>query len=573
VRGLAAALALLVGLLRLLLAPLAFAFDRLWRVIEELYPRLLSASLSASWLVLLAVGLLGWLAARRVPALGLDLLPEIHQGEFTALVGLEVGSPLESTERVLSELDASVRGMEGVALTALVVGVEKETLTREIEGEHTARLTVRLDPVWLAAAAERGESPSEAEERLTAAVRRRIAEHPAVRALDVRRPTPFALEAPVQVEVLGHDLEEIALVASDVVDRLGRLPGLSDVESSIRPGHPEARVVFDRDKMLEYGLDLATVSSLVRDQVLGTVGTRYVEGDDRIDVRVLGDEIELSTLDRVLDLVVNPAAPTPIPLRAVARATVLQGPAEIRRVGNSRAVVVDAAGSGLDLGGLAAAVEGELEDLVPPEQVAVRLGGQKREMDEAQASMRFALALALFLVYVVMACQFESLLQPLIILLSAPLAAVGVIFVLDLLDIPLSVVVFIGLILLAGVVVNNAIVLLDRANQMRARGMALREAIMEAGRVRLRPIYMTTATTVLGLLPLTGWLEGLPLIGALSGGQGAELRAPMAITVIAGLTCSTLLTLVVIPIVYHLVQLPGERRRMAAAESAAGARA
>ncbi|HVS18756.1 MAG TPA: efflux RND transporter permease subunit, partial [Planctomycetota bacterium] len=165
------------------------------------------------------------------------------------------------------------------------------------------------------------------------------------------------------------------------------------------------------------------------------------------------------------------------------------------------------------------------------------------------------------LVYVVMACQFESLLQPLIILITAPLALVGVAFALDLLGIPLSVIVFIGLIMLAGIVVNNAIVLVDRINQKRAAGMGLEDAILEAGRSRLRPILMTTSTTVIGLLPLTGWLAGLPLVGALGSGEGAEIRAPMAVTVIAGLTVSTLLTLLVIPVVYASVaRLVGERR-------------
>jgi HAE1 family hydrophobic/amphiphilic exporter-1 len=165
-----------------------------------------------------------------------------------------------------------------------------------------------------------------------------------------------------------------------------------------------------------------------------------------------------------------------------------------------------------------------------------------------------------------MACQFESLVQPLIILVTAPLALIGVVFALDLLGISLSVVVFIGMIMLSGIVVNNAIVLIDRINQRRLAGMPLREAVMEAGRARLRPILMTTGTTVTGLLPLTGWLAAIPMVGALGAGEGAEIRAPMAITVIAGLTVSTLLTLLVIPVVYYLVArvLPGRFREVSA---------
>jgi len=206
-----------------------------------------------------------------------------------------------------------------------------------------------------------------------------------------------------------------------------------------------------------------------------------------------------------------------------------------------------------------------LSTLEHSDDVSVVLGGQKREMDEAQTSMNLALLLAVFLVYVVMASQFESLLQPFVILLTVPLAAIGVILGLDVFGVPLSVVVFIGLIMLAGIVVNNAIVLVDRINQKRAQGLELKEAIVEAGRARLRPILMTTATTALGLVPLTGWLAGIPLVGELGSGEGAEIRAPMAVTVITGLVASTLLTLIVIPTVYSLVcrRSPGGPRRIA----------
>jgi HAE1 family hydrophobic/amphiphilic exporter-1 len=373
------------------------------------------------------------------------------------------------------------------------------------------------------------------------------------------------MEAPITVEVLGHDLERLAEVGTQVYQRVSAVPGLSDVRTSVRPGHPEARVVFDRDKTLEFGLDLASVSSLVRDAVLGNVSTRFNEGEERIDVRVQGDEVLLSNLERVFDMIVNPGSETPVELRSVARVDYVQGPAEIRRIGNTRAVVVTAAGAGLDLGKLSSRIEQSLATLETPDDVSVQLGGQKREMEAAQDSMVFALLLALFLVYVVMACQFESLVQPLIILLTAPLALIGVAFALDLSGTPLSVIVFLGLILLAGIVVNNAIVLVDRINQQRAAGMALHEAVLEAGHTRLRPILMTTGTTVIGLVPLTGWLAGVPYLTALGGGVGAEIRAPMAVTVIAGLSVSTLLTLFVIPVVYAAVAelSPGVRKERA----------
>lgn len=543
-RVIAWALKGLFWLFRVLTWPFGWVHDRMWHAVEHAYPRLLRGALAAPWLVLLAVLGLAAFAVQRAATLGIELLPEIHQGEFTVHVGLAVGSPLENTDGVLARLERGVRALDGVALTALTVGVEKDTLTREIEGKHTARLTVRMKPDAFT---------PQAEEALLGRVRELVGADPAVRSLEVSRPTPFALEAPVQIEVLGHDLAKLQRVAADVVAALAGIEGLADVRSSVRPGHPEALVVFDRDKTLEYGLDLQQVSNLVRDQVLGNVSTRFNEGDDRIDVRVMGDEIMLGNVERVLELVVNPASATPVPLHAVAKVVRADGPAEIRRIGNTRAVVVSAATTGFDLGGVNRRIESALSTVDVPNDVVVQLGGKKRELDDARSNMIFALALALFLVYVVMAVQFESIVQPLIILVSVPLAAVGVLFTLDVLGLPLSVVVFLGLILLAGIVVNNAIVLLDRVNQQRARGVRVYDALVEAGQTRLRPIYMTAMTTVVGLLPMTGWLSWIPGLGSLGAGEGAELNRPLSITVISGLTVSTLLTLVVIPVVYHLV--------------------
>ncbi len=538
--ALAIVLRLIYRVLGLLLRPFSWLFETAWSMLEGGYPKLLRGVLAAPILVVAGAAGLTFLAVQRFDSLGLELLPEIHQGEFTAYTATAVGNPLEDTDRVMSGLEAAVRELPGVAATALVVGVEAETLSRDIEGPHTARLTVRME----------AGSDTASEERLAGRVRELLRSSPAVQSVEIRRPTPFALEAPIEVEVRGHNLETLGRVAGEVADSLRGTPGLVDLRSSLRPGYPEVRVTFDRDKTLEYGLDLASVAKLVRDQIQGDVATRLTRGDERIDVRVAADERLLSQLDDVLNLTVNPGAEAQMPLRSVANVQTVEGPAEIRRIGNSRAVVLEARSSGLDLGGLGESIDARLAGLVLPDDVTVDLGGQQREMAEATRSMLFALLLAVFLVYVVMAAQFESLVQPLIILLTVPLAGIGVVLALDLLGVPLSVVVFIGLIMLAGIVVNNAIVLVDRINQNRARGLEVAEAVVEASRTRLRPILMTTATTALGLLPLTGWLAGVPVIGELGSGEGAELRAPMAVTVITGLVFSTLLTLIVIPSVY-----------------------
>jgi HAE1 family hydrophobic/amphiphilic exporter-1 len=280
----------------------------------------------------------------------------------------------------------------------------------------------------------------------------------------------------------------------------------------------------------------------VVDQVRGEVATQYSWRDRKIDVLVRAREEDRYSIERIRRLIVNPESPRPVPLSAVAEIVIDSGPAEIRRIGQERVAVIQ---SNLSFGDLGAAAD-ELHEIVrkttiPPE-LSVRIAGQNEEMADSFVSLILALTLAVFLVYLVMASQFESLLHPLVILFTIPLALVGAVFALWITGYTISVVVFIGLILLAGIVVNNAIVLIDLINQLRARGMAKIEAIIEGGRLRLRPILMTTLTTALGLLPL-----------ALGFGDGAEVRAPMAVTVIGGLLVSTGLTLVVIPVVYAVM--------------------
>jgi HAE1 family hydrophobic/amphiphilic exporter-1 len=228
-----------------------------------------------------------------------------------------------------------------------------------------------------------------------------------------------------------------------------------------------------------------------------------------------------------------------VSLGAVADVRVGKGPGEIERIGQQRAARVSAQLSGRDLGSAAKDVDAMLAAMPRAPGVDVRLAGQNRELSGSFGSLQFALLLAVFLVYLVMASQFESLLHPFVILFSLPLAVIGVVWALAATHTSISIVVLIGLVVLVGIVVNNAIVLVDWANQLRKRGLAKTDALVEAGRARLRPILMTMLTTVLGLVPM-----------AIGVGEGAELRAPLAITLIGGMLLSTVLTLVVIPCVY-----------------------
>ncbi len=283
----------------------------------------------------------------------------------------------------------------------------------------------------------------------------------------------------------------------------------------------------------------------MRAKILGNVDTEFRDQDRRVDVRVKLREPDLLGAEAIRNLIINPGQPIPVALSSVADVSLAEGPSEIRREDQERSAVITANLKDRDLGNAIVDIRKAMDGLVLPEDIRYQVVGQSEEMARSLNSLYMALLLAIFLVYVVMASQFESLVHPLVILFSIPLAFVGVLLALWLLHLSLSVVVFLGAILLVGIVVNNAIILVDTINMLRRRGEETVEAIVHAGALRLRPILMTTGTTVLGLLPM-----------ALGAGEASEMRAPMAITVIVGLLSSTLLTLLVVPTLYSLLEVP-----------------
>jgi HAE1 family hydrophobic/amphiphilic exporter-1 len=356
------------------------------------------------------------------------------------------------------------------------------------------------------------------------------------------RPTLFTFRTPIEIEVAGYELTHLKRVSGEIARRLEGSPRFADVKSTMESGHPEIQIRFDRERCAALGLPVYQVADRVVANVRGEVATRYSWHDRKIDVLVRAREEDRSSVDQIRRILINPESDRPIPLEAVADIVVDTGPGEIRRVDQERVALVTANLNYGDLGSAADEVNAVIRRTPVPAGTVVRLAGQNEEMSTSFKSLQFALLLAVFLVYLVMASQFESFLHPFVIMFTIPLALIGAVFALFITGSTISVVVLIGAILLAGIVVNNAIVLIDLINQLRAKGMAKIDAIMEGGRLRLRPILMTTLTTTLGLLPL-----------ALGFGEGAEIRSPMAITVIGGLTVSTALTLIVIPVVYSLV--------------------
>ena len=500
-----------------------------------------------------------WLLASR---LGSELLPEVHQGEFTFEVALPVGTPLEETEAVLAPVEKAILAeREHLRSMILAVGFDAANAQRADEGEHSARFKLLLTS-----------SDPEVEEAVVARLRARLAEIPDLSARVVR-PVLFSTRTPIEVEVHGDDLRRLRAYSERARAVMAALPELADVEATLRSGAPEVQIVYDRDRLARFGLDLRRVAELVRDQVKGREATRFNQRDRRVPIVVRLEERDREAVEDVRGLVANPEGATPIPLAAVAQVALGEGPSEVRRVDSRRVGLIRANLSGIGAGGAAgaslgdaaAAIERALTNRIDwPADMTFVLAGQTQEWERSRGSLWLALGLSVFLVYVIMAAQFESLLHPLVILLTIPLAFFGTVATLWALGISLSVVVFLGMIMLAGIVVNNAIVLIDYINVLRRRGLARDEAIVTAGVVRLRPILMTTATTVLGLLPM--------VFGV---GDGAEIRTPMAIAVVSGLVTSTVLTLFIIPSIYALVdRLQGRllgREEAVAASAAPGA--
>ena len=512
--------------------PIGRLFDRAFGWVEATYDRMLRwavrspASILAPAAVLFAGSI--WLAG----GLGSELLPEVHQGVVLAHLSLPVGTPLERTLEVSDVVGDRVARLPGVESVYTAAGVERELGASADSGENTADMVIRLKPSAV---------PEEAENRVREQVRDAVERLPAVE-LNLSSPALFSFRTPLEVEVRGEQLGQLRAAADAAVQAMARLPGLRDVRSNLQAGYPEVQIHYNRDKLALYGLDIGVAARAVRDKVAGNVATDLRGQGDRTDVRVVLRESDRESLEDLGRLNVNPRGLPPIPLEAVATLVPSEGPSEIRRSQGERSALVTANLRGFDLGTMALAVDDALAGLDVSGDVRFEVGGQSREMEASLKSLQFALLLAIFLVYVIMASQFESVVQPLVILFALPLALVGMVVALWAAGTAVSVVVLIGAIVLAGVVVNNAIVLVDYANKLRDRGQTALEAVVAAGRVRLRPILISTLTTVLGLMPMV-----------LGTGEGSEIRQPLALTIIAGLLSSTLLTLVVVPVLYGLV--------------------
>ncbi|MGE6419156.1 efflux RND transporter permease subunit [Alteromonas macleodii] len=523
-------------LLNVAFKPLIWVFNKAFDLLASAYEKLLRISLRAKALVLAIAFVLAAGAVLLIPRLGMELIPTLSQGEFSVEVTLPAGSPLARTDAIISELAAVAVNNNGGGETKVLRTYAMSGTGSLISaapnqgGDHWGRLNIVMQPSATAADMD----------AVKRALRDYLAFKPQVQAT-FSEPELFSFASPIQIEIAGYDLNQLQQYGDAIATKLASFNNFADVTTSIRDGNPELKIAFHHAKLARLELDASTVSQLIAAKVGGRVATQYSVENRKVDVLVRTQENQRDDIASVRAIVVNPGSAQPIPLSAVADVYMSVGPSEITRVGQQRVALVSANLAKGKLDEAVAVANKVIDETQLPLSLSATVTGQSEDMQSSFRSLQFALALAVFMVYLVMASQFESLLHPLLILFAVPLAGAGSVYGLWLTNTPLNVVVFIGLIMLCGIVVNNAIVLVDRINQLRRQGVDKDTAILDAAKTRLRPIVMTTLTTVLGLLPM-----------AFGFGEGAEIRTPMAITVIYGLLFASLLTLILLPVLYSL---------------------
>ncbi len=506
-------------------------FDVFFKKIEVSYGKLLRSSLKHSKITAFVALSIFVLSLICIPFVGAEFFPSLDQGSFTIDVSLPTGSELKDTNEIVSAIETHLEGYTEIESVFSSVGKSGNQFVDRV-GSNGAKISVNLVSSTL-----RNRSTKE----VTDAVRGFTKTLPGAEIKLSAAEAGFGGMggSAVQITVKGFDLDELKRIGDDIAKMVESVEGTREVVSSFGKGVEEVVIHIDREKAKLYGLTTAQIASAVQTSISGQASSQLRMGDTEVDITVVGDSKYKMSVDQLRQLKLKTPMGQFIPLEAVCSISIEISPLAINRNNQSRIVTISGQILNRDLQSITKDIQVKLDSYKLPDDYILTFGGQTEEMVKAFKDLIVALILAIVIVYMVLAAQFESLIHPFTIILSVPLSFSGAIFGLLLTGRNLSVPSFIGLIMLAGIVVNNAIVLVDYINTRRGRGESIDEAIYAAGPIRLRPILMTTLTTVLGLIPL-----------ALGIGEGSEAQAPLATVVIFGLSLSTLLTLVFIPVVY-----------------------
>ncbi len=526
-------------------------FEGVQERLGEGYRSLLSWALNNRGKVVLISGgvLVASLTLLPLGLIGTEFMTEADRGEFAVNLDMPLGTTMEKTDQAIHRVEAIVAAMPEVERYFTTVG-KQQTQWKNAEQSNVGQVQIKL-------ADKRNRNRST--QAVMMAIKKQAAAIPGLKAsFNVIGMFGSANMAPLQVEVMGSDLSQVVAFSEKVSDVLAQTKGTADIISSWEEGKPEVKIEVDRDKMARTGLTLAEVGMAVRTAIEGDLSTKFQEGDTEYDTRVVLNKASRARAEDVGMITLLNHYGQAVHLNQVANIDYGKGPSEIQRKDRERLVTVAANLSGeVSLGQVTTAVEKAVEGVGIPPGIRVFYGGDAENMRDMFSDMMLALSLAVLFVYIIMVSLFESYIHPFTIMFSLPVALVGAFAGLALLGLSLNMFSMIGIIMLMGLVTKNAILLVDFTNTLRSRGSAMREALLEAGKTRLRPIIMTTATMVFGMMPL-----------ALALGAGSEMRQGMAVVVVGGLISSTLLTLVLIPVIYTYVdglrmKVPGLFRRVA----------
>ncbi len=508
---------------------------RFFTRIENNYKQLLHFALDHRILVVASAVLLLVGSLALIPLVGVELMPSTDEGEVRVNAEMQVGTRLDVLDQKFKVIEAIVK--DAVPETKNVVTYIGPSWRRA--GSHTGTMRIALKPQ-----AQRSRSSEE----IATDLRRKLRNIPGVTIRTRTGGGLFILRLgttdadKVQVEIRGYDLDVADALAERVEQAVERVDGITDAQVSRESGNPEELIVIDRQKAADMKLTVSQIANTLQTVLSGTRASNYREAGDEYRILVKLKDAERMDLRDILDLTLTNADGQPVVLRNVVQVRPRSGPVRIERKDQERIITVSANISGRDMGSILADIRENFRSIPVPRDFSIVFGGDYEEQQKAFRELLLSFVLALVLVYMVMACLYESLRDPFVVMFSVPLAAIGVILMLFLTNTTFNVQSYIGCIMLGGIVVNNAILLVDHTNLLRRRdGMALREAIEEAGRRRLRPILMTAMTTVLALVPL-----------AIGFGEGGEAQAPLARAIIGGLLSSALITLVFIPTVYSI---------------------
>jgi CzcA family heavy metal efflux pump len=515
--------------------------DRGMQVLQDYYGRLVQLQLRIAWLipvffvVLLVVVLPQFLSGKQV------FLPKMDDGQITLRLSADPGTSLDEMDVMTGKIETMIRQQPVVeSVYTLAGGFIFGRSQREVPNRTT--MTVQLVPL-----AERRLSSAEWMKDISKQID--ATGIPGLKVLitqrGIRGIRTSRGDDDISLRLQGPSLDVLEDLADDIVARLRDVDGLNNLAHSLEENHLELSINIDRERAGDLGLDVQTISQAVQIALEGKVISDFIENDRAYDVRLRLPRSEVSNPQELQSIVLFPAAEgaATVYLGDVADIELIEAPATIMRDNQLRIIEISASiDDSTTLSEALARIDERIGDIALPKGYSLYEGGAKQLLQEGRQMTLTLLGLALLLVFVVMAVQYESLRDPLVIMFSVPFAAVGVAIGVNWVDLPLSMPVWLGMIMLAGIVVNNAIVLVEYINQLRENGYTIKEAVVEGARVRLRPILMTTLTTVVGMLPL-----------ALGLGEGAEMLQPLAVTIVWGLSFSMLVTLMLVPAVYVLV--------------------